>query len=541
MPVTVSAAVTRVLLAASLGLTAWVAPGCATSVTEPATSASADRAAAQTERYAEKCTATVWAPENVRIVAATHVSSSKTSGGDGVGGRSGYCKLEGVINQRTGFEGVGYGIGFMLSLPDAWSERILLQGGGGLNGSIPSPEDSVASGSRPALARGFAVVGHDSGHQGAVFDASFSHDQRAALDFAESSVRVVTETAKAMTARFYGKPIAYSYMAGCSTGGREAMLAAQRYPELFDGLIVGAPAMRTGFSNLALEAAAVAFNQAAPRDEEDLPIVAEAFPASDRALYISGLLSQCDLLDGLSDGVIENVMACRFDPGKLQCDGAKRDNCLSAAQVTALRRAFSAPRDASGRELYSAFPHDAGNSYDGPGIPGFIPTGRPGIFGPPSRALSMDLDARAAAVRSDAMQRLTDTNVWTNLNTFTGHGGKILFYHGVSDPWFSAYDTLDYWQRAEKANRQVWADTSRFYFVPGMGHCGGGDNTFDSFDLLSAVVAWVEDGKAPGSVIATRTHPTPAERPLCPYPSYPHYIGGDDSRAASYECRNPGT
>lgn len=448
-----------------------------------------------------------------------------------------HCRIEGVIDRRTGFQGKPYGIHFALALPDGWTGRFLLQGGGGLNGSVGMPLGAVAAGDQPALARGFAVVSHDSGHRGAVFDNGFMADQRADLDFAEASVRVVTEAAKALTARYYGKPIAHSYMAGCSTGGRESMLASQRYPELFDGILVGAPAMRTGNSNLALAWAAVQFNQAAPRDAQGLPIVERIFSASDRRLFLSGLLDQCDALDGLKDGVISNVAACRFRPALLQCKGEKTDGCLSAAQVGAIEAAYQPPRDASGRALYAAYPYDAGNLYDGPGISGFVPTGRPGVFGPASRDLTIDVDARIEAIRADAGQGLTDTNLWTNLNAFTGHGGKILFYHGVSDPWFSALDTLDYWRRAEQANGARWADTSRFYMVPGMGHCGGGTNTYDSFDLLGPLVDWVEKGMAPAAVTARRSNSAPGERPLCPWPSYPHYLGGDDKSAASYQCR----
>ncbi|WP_443027682.1 tannase/feruloyl esterase family alpha/beta hydrolase [Sphingomonas sp. UNC305MFCol5.2] len=126
--------------------------------------------------------------------------------------------------------------------------------------------------------------------------------------------------------------------------------------------------------------------------------------------------------------------------------------------------------------------------------------------------------------------------MWTNLNSFTSHGGKILFYHGVSDPWFSAYDTLDYWQRAAEANGPAWADASRFYMVPGMGHCGG-DTAFDKFDLLGAVVDWVETGKAPAAVLSKRTEPEPATRPMCPWPAYAHYTGGDPHKAESFSCR----
>ena len=128
--------------------------------------------------------------------------------------------------------------------------------------------------------------------------------------------------------------------------------------------------------------------------------------------------------------------------------------------------------------------------------------------------------------------------MWTNLNTFLDRGGKILFYHGVSDPWFSALDTLDYWQRAAKANGAAWAKASRFYMVPGMGHCGGG-NAFDTFDLLGAMIDWVEKGQAPEAVPASRQRPVPARRPMCPYPSYAYYVGGDERRAESFECRLP--
>jgi feruloyl esterase len=295
--------------------------------------------------------------------------------------------------------------------------------------------------------------------------------------------------------------------------------------------------MRTGHSNLAMDWAATRFNQAAPRDPQGLPIVASIFPAADRKVYLDGLLRQCDSLDGLADGVISNVRACRFKPAQLQCKGGKKESCLTGTQVKAIEQAFQPPRDAAGQPLYSPFPHDTGNIYDGPGIAGFLPTGNPSMLGPVNRDLQIDITARIAAIRANGGQRLVDTDSWANLNTFTGHGGKILFYHGVSDPWFSAWDTLDYWQRAAQANGDAWADSSRFYMVPGMGHCGGGTNTYDSFDLLGAVVDWVENGKAPQSVVARRALPEPGERPLCPWPTYPHYQTGDNRLASSFECR----
>lgn len=474
-------------------------------------------------------------PGKVKITAATFVPASTA---DGPAGLPAHCRVEGMINERIGFAGKPYGIGFALALPDNWSGRFLLQGGGGLNGSVAAPLGATAAGDMPALARGFAVISHDSGHKGEVFQADFRADQRANLDFAESSVRVVTEVGKVLVERYYGRPIGHSYMAGCSTGGRESMLASQRYPELFDGIVVGAPAMRTGNSNLAIAWSAVQFNRAAPRDASGKPLVERTFSPADRSLILKGMLAQCDRLDGLDDGMIMNVKACRFDPARLQCSKGKgkTDACLSAAQVTAMHAAFAGPKDKAGYPIYVPMPYDTGVVVATGGLPGYLPTGRPGPFGPASRALTIDVDARIQAIRADAGQRLTDTNIWTNLNSFTGHGGKILFYHGVSDPWFSAFDTLDYWQRAAEENGPAWADASRFYMVPGMGHCGG-DTAFDKFDLLGAVVDWVETGKAPAAVLSKRTGSEPATRPMCPWPTYAHYTGGDPRKAESFSCR----
>ena len=450
-----------------------------------------------------------------------------------------YCRVTGIIAARTGAEGKSYGLRFEVRLPDDWAGRFLFQGGGGLNGTVNAPLGAAAAGEVPALARGFAVVSTDSGHQGAGFDASFMADQRASLDFSQGSLSTVAPAAKRIVAAYYGRPPAHSYMVGCSTGGRESMLAAERYPEMFDGIVVGAPAMRTGYSNLALEHAGVAFNRAAPRDAAGLPQAGRLFSAEDRSLIVRGILDACDALDGLKDGVVANPLACRFRPVVLECAGAKTATCLSHPQVQALEEAFAAPRDAAGHPLYAAFPYDTGIAFAGAGLPGFLLNAGKSPRGPRTNALSFDADAAAERVRADAGQGLTDTNRWTNLGGFLGHGGKIIFYHGMSDPWFSALDTMDYYQRAEAANgAERWAASSRFYPVPGMGHCRGGDNSFDQFDLLGPVVDWVEHGRAPGTVVASRTTPALGSRPLCPLPTHPHYGGsGDQTVAASFACR----
>ncbi len=448
-----------------------------------------------------------------------------------------HCKVSARINDRVGADGVRYGIGFELALPVAWNGRFLFQGGGGLNGSIAPPLGTTGAGDVPALARGFAVVSTDGGHKGEGFDLSFIQDQRAALDFAQASVPTTAQAALLLVEHHYGKAPHHSYMAGCSTGGRETMQATQRWPELFDGALVSAPAMRTGFSNLALAHARASFAQAAPRDEAGKAQLGRTYSAADRKVILDGLLAQCDALDGLADGVIENVLGCRFDPTALQCKAGKRDGCLGPAQASALADAFKAPRDAAGAPLYVDFPHDTGIVYEGPGIPGFLPSDGPDILAALMPAAEdLDLDAEARKIRGDAMQQLIDTPAWTNLGTFLGRGGKVIYYHGVSDPWFSALDTLDYYRRAAEANgEQAWADASRFYFVPGMGHCGGG-TTRDHFDLLTPLVEWVERGQAPGRVLA-RGAALDGERPLCPYPTHAHYLGGDQASPDSYACK----
>ena len=389
-----------------------------------------------------------------------------------------------------------------------------------------------------ALARGFAVVSTDTGHTGTAFDGAFMQDQQAALDFAFVAIGRVAVLAKQIIAQHYGRPAEKSYYVGCSTGGREAMVMAQRYPTYFDGIISGAPAMRTGYSNLATRSVAVALNQAAPKDASGQPLPAQIFSDADKKTIIDGLANACDDKDGLKDGLIFNTRGCKFDPKVVACSGAKKDGCLSAQQVSALEKAFAGPRDSKGRQVYPPFPWDTGITATGGGIPGLLSPGNSPL-GPPNRSLQQDVDAEAAQQAMNAQAVIGDTYTWTNLSTFASRGGKLLFYHGVSDPWFSANDTIDYYTRLGAANGgadqvQTW---SRLFLSPGMGHCQGGQS-LDTFDLLTALVDWVEKGVAPASVTATGRALPGRSRPLCAYPKSATYKGsGDPESAASFECR----
>lgn len=244
-------------------------------------------------------------------------------------GAPAHCLVSGSFEHRTGADGKPYAIGFSIALPDAWEGRFLVQGGGGLNGVVRPPVGDVAAGSNPALARGFSVISHDSGHAGEPWDGSFKADQIATLNFAGWSVEKVTAVGKALVATYYGRPANRSYFAGCSTGGREGLASAQRFPLLFDGIISGAPAMRTSRSNMSLAAKTVAMNKISPTGADGTPDRAGAFTDADRDLIVAGILKACDGLDGVEDGMIANTKACTFDAKTLACGGEKTNACLT--------------------------------------------------------------------------------------------------------------------------------------------------------------------------------------------------------------------
>jgi hypothetical protein len=446
-----------------------------------------------------------------------------------------YCRIEGLMNRRTGVDGEEFGITFVLALPEKWNGDFLMQGGGGSNGIVLPPLGLNAAGDTPGLMRGFAVASTDTGHKShrPGFDFSFMRDQQAYLDFAYLANAEVAAVAKQLIAQHYGKPAAFSYFSGCSTGGREGMVLSQRYPTVFNGIISGDPAMRTGLSNLAIGRwIPIAFNQVAPKDANGKPIIEQAINDNDRKLIKDALMKRCDARDGIADGLISDPLACDFDPEMLACKGEKNDACLPAEKATAIKKAMGGPKTSSGTQVYPGFLYDAGIT-NGPPFRGLLSPG-PGVFGPATTDMTMDVDREALK----DIQPLVDS-MSTNLTTFSAHGGKLIFYHGDSDPWFSPLDTFDYYKDMATANGGLDGvkNWSQFYFVPGMSHCGGGQ-ALDQFDLLGAIVNWVEKGTAPVSVIATGKAFPGRSRPLCPYPKHAQYKGaGDPEDANSFDCR----
>ena len=449
-----------------------------------------------------------------------------------------HCRVEGVIHRRKGVGGEEFGIGFAVALPpkDAWNGDFMMQGGGGGNGVINYPVGAGYAGDKPALDRGFAVASTDTGHKAKTgpFDFSFRRDQQASLDFAYKANAEVAGVAKKIITAYYAKPAGYSYFVGCSTGGREGMILSQRYPTVFNGIVSGDPAMRTGLSNLAIgKWIPVAYNQAAPKDAAGKPDIAKLLTDDQRKLFLDALLKQCDALDGVADGMIFDPLDCHFDPAVLSCKSGQTSDCISPETIAAIKKAFAGPTNAYGTQVYPGFLYDTGIAEKRP-IPGLLNPNENGLFGPYTTATTIDVDNEALHASDPLVEPAS-----TNLTTFSGNGGKLLFFHGDSDPWFSPLDTLGYYKSLEAANGganevEQW---SRLYLVPGMSHCGGGPS-LDRFDMLSVVMNWVEKGVAPESVIATGRAFPGRSRPLCAYPKHAQYTGhGSTEDSRNFSCQ----
>jgi feruloyl esterase len=466
-----------------------------------------------------------------------------------------HCVVEGEVNKHVGPDGKEYGDKFQLRLPDAWNGRFLFQGGGGLDGVLSPAVGLTHRGFKTALARGYAVVSTDGGHQAKnPMDASFGGDPDARADYQFRSTDLVAQVAKKIITEYYGSAPQQSYMAGCSNGGREAMLAAQRYPTLFDGIVAGDPAFNLTRAAIAEAWFSVKMAEIAPKDASGVPQLAKAFSDADLKLVTQAVLQACDELDGLKDGMIDNPGQCHFQPSVLKCKSAKDDTCLSADQLRALEATFAGPTDSKGNPLYSDWPYDAGLADPGwrawilgngmmPSLnvliyPLFVnsvalPPGEAPISGP--FAFDFDKDPQRIA-KSESLIN-TDS---TDLRAFRARGGRLILYTGMSDPVFSANDLIRYYGRLADNNGGI-ASTQQFvrlFRIPGMNHCMGGP-ALDTFDDLTAIEDWVEKGVAPDRLVATGAAFPGRSRPLCPYPQISRYKGqGSTDEAANFACED---
>ena len=465
-----------------------------------------------------------------------------------------HCLFRGSFGSRVGVGGRRYELRFELRMPTDWNGRFLFEGGGDLDGvDWPAYGSLFGRLTPPALARGFAVVRTNSGHTsptGSSTDATFAVDQQARIDYGFNALDRVTLEAKKIMGIYYGRAPAHSYFVGCSNGGRQAMEVTERFPLYFDGVVAGDPSF--DISHLApwMVWNIKVLSRIAPKDAAGRPILSKAFSDTDLKLVVNTVMKQCDALDGLKDGMINDMAGCHFDPAILTCRGPKSPSCLTKDHVTAMREVMQGPLDAAGKPIYRSFPYDAGLVEGWRAIHlGTSPTSVPNSFEataglatlryhsltPPDPGLDpLTFSFPQALTRVQQTAAMNDAD-WTFLNTFAAHG-KLILFQGISDYGLSANQLAAWYERLHTDTGGHTQDWARLFLVPGMGHCDGGPAT-DQFDPLTAIVSWVEHGKAPDRIIATGKHFPGESRPLCPWPKVARYVGGDSRKAQSFACR----
>jgi len=509
-----------------------------------------------------------------------------------------HCHLVGKMHERKGANGQTYAVGFQVRLPAKWNGRLFFEGGGGSDGVLGAGVGSLMGGEPgSALERGYAVVTSDAGHDNAVNKdperqgvVTFGWDPEARRNYGGAAIGQVVRAAKAAVRTYYGQAPAFTYFAGGSKGGQEAMMAAQRFPEDFDAVLVGFPGFHLADAGGVEQMwDAQAFGQAAKTmglvTPEGLPQAGKAMSDDDLLLVSGAVLKACDDLDGLKDGMVENYTGCtaaRVAPAlaAITCGSDKTPDCLLPVQVAALKKMMDGARAKDGRSLYSDWPWDPGIAVRTPqGVSQGWRAWKLGPYAAPvNGGLAVTLGgASASAVFTSPPTVVADTPAalarytfgvdvaqnwakarakWgpfnesavdfmhadaTDLSRFTSRGGKILVYHGAADPVFSLNDTIA-WVKAVNSREQGHADRFlRLYAVPGMNHGGGGPAT-DQFAAFDTLVAWREAGVAPGPLVATARPGSPwpgRTRLLCPYPLQSRYVAGDSERAQSFHCVKP--
>lgn len=508
---------------------------------------------------------------NLQVASAVEVAAS--------GALPAHCKVNGSLNARTGIDGKPYAIGFELRtpVPAAWNGKFFFQGGGGTNGFIvPATGNLLNAPTGTALERGYAVASTDGGHDTGQSDSMFAIDPQARSDYGYNAIGQVTVTARQIIQARFGMSPARSYLLGCSNGGRDAMVAASRFADQFDGYVAANPGFNLPKAAIAEAWDTQQFMSAAATGQ--LP--KDAFPTTAMSLLAQKILDKCDALDGVADGMVNDRVACQsafnLASDVPTCTGGPAADCLTAVQKSALQNVFAGARNTAGQSLYTSWPWDAGvagqnwrfwkldagfaplpfNTLIGAGAMGFIFTSPPDApdlsDGGLGYQLSFSMDtgapkifATTATYKESAMDFMTPPNP-TELATLKARG-KLIVVHGTADPVFSPNDTIA-WYDALKAKDASAADYARLFLVPGMNHCAGGPAT-DRFDMLTALEDWVEKGTPPASVRATVNAadadviaagwPATRSRPLCAYPKQAMLKTGatDTEDAGSFECR----
>jgi feruloyl esterase len=435
-----------------------------------------------------------------------------------------FCRVQATLNPTDDSQ-----IHIEVWMPvTGWNRKLQSVGNGAWAGVIAYPALATA------LSQGYATASTDTGHAGN--DPTFipGHPDKL-IDFGYRSVHEMTVAAKNIIATYYGEAPQFSYFNGCSTGGRQAITELQRYPADYDGVIAGDPV----FDSSHIQGTQLWLWQIFHKDE------ASNMPPEKLALLHTAVIAACDALDGVKDGVLEDPTRCGFDPGDLKCKDGDAPNCLTAPQVEAARQSYVGPVNPRtgqpvwpGREWGSelGWVNHSGNapSTYASELYGYV------VFQNPKWDYrNFDFD-RDVVIAQKAMKDTMDS-VDPDLRPFFEHGGKLIHYHGWNDPGVAPQGSVNYYRAvAAKLGGSV-NDKYRLFMVPGMGHCDGGDGT-GTFNMISALEQWVEDGKAPAWIPASRVRNGAVDRtrPLCPYPQVAAYRGsGSTDDAANFVCRVP--
>jgi feruloyl esterase len=400
-----------------------------------------------------------------------------------------------------------------------WNGKLQVVGNGGFAGTISYAAMATA------LAAGYASASTDTGHTGPSSNTFANEDSL--IDFAYRAIHETTVAAKSTVNGFYGRAPRLSYFAGCSTGGRQALTAAQRYPEDFNGIVAGAPASHTSTQAFGQ----VWFAQA-------LADAAASLPREKLSLVHDAVLNACDALDGAKDGVLENPLACTFDPKVLSCgEGGDQASCLTTAQVAAVQKVYAGPSNPRTHEpIYAGLERGSELGWSAVPVGYAVDYFRYIVFKDPAwdfKTLNYDSHLAQAARSENLIFDATNPD----LSAFTGRGGKLIMYQGWGEPGIPPANLVKYYGQVQTKTTSA-ASAVRLFMVPGMGHCGGGTGV-NTFDMVTALDQWVSGGKAPTSIPASRVRNGTADRtrPLCPHPQIAIYKGsGSLDDATNFAC-----
>lgn len=476
------------------------------------------------------------------------VGSSITSATEGTvtvnGAAIKFCTVEGTLAPA---------VGFRVRLPmEGWTQRALDIGCGGLCGSISASAVPATSYNCPLVQQGgFVLASTNMGHANA--EAAWAQDPQRRVDFAYRGVHITRLAAKKLTQAFYGQAEKYAYFVGCSDGGREALMAAQRYPQDYNGIVAGAPAFLFNIQNSLHHGWLARSNRDTGLTTGNIVL----YPAKAAVLH-AAVVKACDALDGQTDGLLSDPRLCKFDPAAIQCAAGATDTstCLSAAEVVTAKKFYDGPRDPSTSKRILVGGPQYGSELNWAGV--FVPTSATGatslfsdnivdgarylIFTDATPPAINDFQFTEAYYNKLRPRHTLNDATSPDLTAFKNAGGKLILWHGWADQHISPINTIAYYEAMQKAMGQTAMDGfMRMYLAPGVSHCGGGEG-LPNMDLVTAVLDWTEKAKVPDAVATYRTDAAgtvTAARPMYPYPALAKYSGtGDINAAASFGRAN---